>query len=382
METGKPEIASLEEFFGGNMRPAVAVETFLHSDRLFPVREIPNGGAVRAFPASPAPLPDIRFQSCGKICDLNDYLAVNRVAGLLILKDGAVVLENYELGLKPEGCWSSCSIAKSIASTLVGAAVRDGAIAGLDDPVTHYIPELSGSAYEGVTIRHLLTMSSGVAWDETYTDPNSHRRHLLEAVLTRGAGSIIDYMKSLPRAAEPGTVCTYNTGDSYLVGAALERAVGQNAATYLSQKIWSRLGMRRSADWWLEAPGGMALVGSGISATLSDFGRFAQFVLDEGRIDGEPVVPEGWFAEAGAPLMPASQGYDYGYGYMWWTPGPAWPDSHGVFMAFGIYGQTVYINSAQRLAIVTLCARSKPSQAARVELDDDAFFAAVAAALR
>ncbi len=374
------QIASIPEMFEGKMRPSLAFNTLTHSDQMCPVGKIENGTKVVPLPVSKEPFPDILFESNGKTCDLVDYLTVNRVAGLLVLKDGAVALENYELGLKPEMHWASCSMAKSVASTLVGAAIQDGAIGSLDDPVTRYVSELAGSAYEGVSVRHVLMMASGVEWDETYTNPTSHRRKLLALTLSKGAGSIVEYMKTLKRASEPGTVSVYNTGESYIMGAILEGAIGRPATEYLSEKIWSRLGMEQPAGWWLEAPGGMILAGSGINATLRDFGRFGQFVLDDGVIDGERIVPEGWFKEAGAPLLGGQQGY--GYGYMWWTPDPKYTESEGAFMAFGIYGQNMYINPKKKLVIVTLCARSKPSSLSRVELNDDAFFEAVAKALK
>ncbi|MFC3051843.1 serine hydrolase domain-containing protein [Kordiimonas pumila] len=374
-----PPIASLQDMFGGKMRPSVAVSTLMNSDQLFPTAKVARGDNAKPLAVSGTPFPAISFESHDRICDLNDYLTINRVAGLLVLKNGAVALENYEYGLNPDQHWASCSVAKSIASTLIGVAVKEGAIGSVDDPVTQYVPELVGSAYEGVSVRHVLMMASGVEWDETYIDPTSHRRRLLEATLSGGKGSIVGYMKTLKRACAPGIKSVYNTGESYIMGAILENATGMSGAQYLSEKLWSKLGMEQAAGWWLEAPGGMILAGSGICASLRDYGRFGQFVVDDGVVDGERLVPEGWFKEAGAPLLPAVQGYDYGY--MWWVPDQNVPEHEGAFIAFGIYGQAIYVNPKKQLVIVTLCARSKPSSLNRVELDDDAFYAAVGRAL-
>lgn len=370
----------LKRFFDGSMKPGETVHALAHYHELFTVRTIARGGEPRGLPTGGAVLPDIAIEADGRTFDIYDYLATNRVAGLLIMKDGKVVCENYELGATPETLWASCSMAKSIASTLVGAAVLDGHIQSLDDPLSRYIEPLATSAYADVSVRQLLQMASGVQWDETYTDPNSARRRLLETQLRFEPGAVVRHMSQLARGAAPGSSWKYNTGDSYLVGALLQAATGVDTTQYLSTKIWARLGMERDAHWWVEGQGGMVFAGSGISATLRDYARFGQLVLEGGRIDGEPLVPEGWFLEAGAPAVVGGQKVPYGY--MWWIPELADPVLEGSFQAAGIYGQFLHINPRERLVVVVLSARSKPSARFRLELDDDAFFAAVAKALR
>src|SRR5690606_8496943 len=133
-----------------------------------------------------------------------DFLALDNVAGLIVLKDGEVVYETYQRGNRPETRWMSMSVAKSITSTLVGAAVQDGHIASLDDMVVDYVPSLKGSAYDGVSIHDILLMASGVQWNETYTDPQSDRRDLLRAQIAQQPGAAMKVMAALPRASEPG----------------------------------------------------------------------------------------------------------------------------------------------------------------------------------
>lgn len=373
-----PPVAGMRQMFDGAMRPDLAVSTFSHSDRLLPVRTIRRGGAVSALPKADAPLPAIRFEDRGHHFDLPDYLAINRVAGLLIVKDGKVVLEEHELGTTADTRWISFSMAKSITSTLVGAAVQDGLIRSIDDPVVRYVPALQGSAYDGVSVRDVLLMASGVQWDETYTDPKSDRRKLLDQQLTLKPGVALRYMAGLPRGAEPGTRWNYSTGETFILGAVVEGATGKPLADYLSEKLWSRLGMESDASWWLESEGGTGFGGSGIGATLRDYGRFAQFVLDGGRIGGKQVVPADWFAQAGAAH--SIGGKSVPYGYMWWIPPQTDPIQAGAFEAVGIFGQYMYINPREKLAIVVLSARSKPADAT-MWLSDNAFFAAVARAL-
>ena len=372
------EMAKPREVYDGAMRPDVEVKTFAHSDELFPVRVVERGNTVRNLPLSKTPLKNVRFEANGKHYDLFDYLALNRVAGLLILKNGEVVLEDYELGTGPETHWPSYSMAKSASSMLIGAALQDGSIGSLDDPVTKYVPALKGGAYEGVSVRNVIQMASGVKWDETYTDPNSDRRKLLEIQLEQKPGTVLKYMTRLSRAGAPGTIWNYNTGETFVVGAVLEGATHKPLAKYLSEKIWAPWGMEYEAKWQLESPNGMGWAGGGIAATLRDFTRMGLLVLADGVIDGKRVVPPGWFDEAGSGKEIGGKYEDYGY--LWWTFPKGDRVHDGAFQAQGIFGQHMYINRKEKLVVVVLSARPKPTGSTIV--DDAAFFGAVVEALR
>jgi CubicO group peptidase (beta-lactamase class C family) len=379
--TGFPQSqqpADIRSVLDGKMLPGEEVWAFEHSDTLYPVAQVERGGAVRALPATVAPLRDVTFQIGGKPYDLFDYLALNRVAGLLVLKDGKVALEDYELGADPETRWASFSMAKSVTSTLIGAALEKGFIASLDDPVTRYVPALRNSAYEGVSIRNVLQMASGVAWNETYTDPNSDCRKLTDAQLKHKAGDSLAYMKTLSRASPPGIMWNYNSGETNVAGAVVEGATHMRLAAFLSQTLWSPLGMERDATWWTESPGGMGIGGAGIGATLRDYGRFGLFVLADGVIDGRRIVPQGWFKHAGSAQQIGGKTVDYGY--LWWPMPKGDPIHAGAFEARGIFGQHLYINPAEKVVIAVLSARPKPTGSTVV--DDDAFFAAVVRTLR
>lgn len=366
------EIAGLRELYDGTMLPGVEVATFSHSEKLQPVRVVHRGKSSAALPKSVKPFPPIHFDVQGHHYDLYDYLATARVAGILVLKNGEIAFEDYELGIGSDTHWISFSMAKSITSTLTGAAVADGSISSLDDLVVRYVPALKGSAYDGVSIRQILTMSSGVRWNETYTDSKSDRRKVLELQIAGKPGEVMRYMGSLPRAAPPGSVWNYSTGETFVLGAVVEGATHRHLNDYLSEKIWSPAGMEHDATWWVDGPDGLAWAGSGIGATLRDYGRFALIAANEGQLNGRSIVPDGWFRQAGAAHEIG--GKTVPYGYMWWIA------DAGAFAALGIFGQYMYINPREHLVIVVLSAQPKPEDASRDEFGS-AFVAAVEAAL-
>jgi CubicO group peptidase (beta-lactamase class C family) len=370
-------IGSVRQMYDGALTPDLAVSTF----RLFPTRTIAHGDKVSPLLPAERKLTRLEFTSRGKHWDLNDYLAVNRVAGLLVLKNGRVALELYQYGNTPATRWMSMSVAKSITSTLIGAAIQQGYIRSVDDPVTQYVPRLAGSAYEGVTIRDLLRMSSGVRWNETYTDPKSDRRQLLDVQIAQQPGAAIDLMAKLPRAAPPGTLNNYNTGETLVAGEVLHQALKRSLSEYLSERIWKPYGMESDATWWLASPDGIEIAGSGFSATLRDYARFGQFVLGGGRIGEEHVLPPGWVQEAGSPQS-LKNGKRLDYGFYWWvaTPTAATADPEGAFYADGIFGQYIYLNPKEQVVVAEWSARSKPEGMDIV--DDLDFFGAVSAALR
>ena len=270
------------------------------------------------------------------------------------------------------------SVAKSVTSTLIGAAVRQGNLR-ITDSVTHHVPALAGSAYDGVSVRDVLMMASGVRWSETYTDPRSDRRRLLEAQIGQQPGSAMALMGALPRAAAPGTRNNYNTGETQVAAEVLQSAVGVNLSDYLYDRVWNRVGMEADAYWWLDAPGGVEIGGSGLSATLRDYGRFGLFVLNEGVIGADTILPAGWVREASTPKT-LGGGRALDYGYLWWPATTAAGRRDSSFVAEGIHGQFVYINPAARVVIVLWGAQVRPSGDAPVSYD--AFFEAVVAAVR
>jgi CubicO group peptidase (beta-lactamase class C family) len=372
-------IGSVTEMYDGRLTPALAASTFRNIDRLFPTRVVARGRRVTPLPVAAQQLGGLSFMSAGAHYTLDDYVIRNRVAGLLVIKRGRIVHERYALGATPQSRWMSMSIAKSITSTLIGAAIQDGVIRSIDDSVTKYVPALRGSAYDGVTVRQILMMASGVRWTETYTDSTSDRRKLLAAQIAQRPGAALALMASLPNAATPGTQFNYSTGETLVAGAIVRGATGKTLAAYLSEKIWQPAGMESHATWWLDSPDGHEIGGSGLSATLRDFGRFGLFALRDGRVQGTPMLPAGWMAVASAPTLPPSA-RNSPYGYMWWPMTTAAPSVHaGAYAAQGIFGQWIYINPREELVIVQLGAQTHPSAGEVIKTED--VFAAIAEAV-
>ncbi|WP_183030093.1 CoA transferase [Altericroceibacterium spongiae] len=365
----------LHATYGGRTLPGEQIEAFRDIRHAFPTRIVRRGERPLSLPVSGEKLPYFQFRSNDKICDIYDYISRNRGVGLLVLKNGQIRFENHEFGHDMHSRWMSMSMAKSLTSTLAGIAIQDGHIGGLEDKLTDYLPDLCGSAYDGVNVRQLLCMSSGVRWSEDYNDPASDRRVMLDLQLAQEPGAIMRYMAGLPRVAEPGSQWNYSTGETHIAGALVQAATGRFLSDYCSASLWSRLGMDSHATWWLEAPGGLEVAGSGLSATLRDYGRLGLFMANDGMIDGQRVLPEGWVREAGGCAIEApGRGH---YGYMWWPVADADGSYRdGAFRAGGIFGQYLYVNPARNVVIAVWSARSK-AMGAEAIADDDFFNAVV-----
>lgn len=292
--------------------------------------------------ATPLPLPAGKPLS---VPGIEQYMASQRSAGIVILQDGKVRLERYGLGFDASGRWTSFSVAKSFTSTLVGAAIQDGYIKSLDDKVSQYIPGLRGSAYDDVSVRQLLTMSSGVKWNEDYEDPNADVARFNNAKPEAGMDATVSYMRKLPRAHPPGAVWHYNTGETNLIGVLVSSATKKPLANYLQEKIWQPAGMEAPATWLL-GQSGHEIAGCCIQAATRDYARFGLFVLGGGKAAGRQIVPADWFAEATTKQKDIGRP-GKGYGFQWWTY------DDGSVAAQGIFGQGIFIDPKRKLVIAS-----------------------------
>ncbi|MGZ6238040.1 MAG: serine hydrolase domain-containing protein [Syntrophales bacterium] len=277
--------------------------------------------------------------------DVDAYMKDQRTAGLVIIQDGKIRVEKYGLGFNADGRWTSFSVAKSFTSTLVGAAIKDGYIKSIDDKVSDYIPDLKGSVYDNVTIKQLLTMTSGVKWNEDYADPKSDVALFNAHKAEPGVDVTVSYMRKLKREAPPGTKWVYKTGETNLIGVLVSSAIKKNLSDYLSEKVWRPFGMEHNASWLLGSTG-HEISGCCLQASTRDFARFGLFILGGGIAEGKSVLPDGWIAEATTKHADTDQA-EYGYGYQWWTV------DDGSYAARGIFGQGIFIDPKRKLVIAS-----------------------------
>ena len=320
-------------FWGRDERAA----GFRNIDRIYSTRRIRAGVSTRPLEPWPVDLSGIRYEVDGESFSFGEFVQRPEHVGLLVVQDGRVLYEAYANGNDASSRWISFSVTKSITSMLIGAAIQDGYIESVDEPLVRYLPRLRGSGYEGVTIANLLQMASGVRWNEDYEDPDSD--------VARAGGSngmsLARYMAELPREHEPGEAFNYNTGETNLVGQLLRSAIGNNASTYLEAKIWQPFGMEHDANWVISPDSLAELGGCCLSMTLRDYARVGMFALAEGQLDdGSRVLPAGWMDASTA----ASSSQD-GYGYSWWLA-----DDHS-YAANGIFGQIIQVDPSSNSVI-------------------------------
>jgi CubicO group peptidase (beta-lactamase class C family) len=305
--------------------------------------------------------------------DVDAYMKAQRTAGLVIIHDGKVRMEKYGLDFDAQGKWTSFSVAKSFTSTLVGAAIKDGYIKSIDDKVSAYIPDLKGSAYDDVTIAQLLTMTSGVKWNEDYEDPKSDVALFNAHKAENGMDVTVSYMRNLPREAPAGTKWVYKTGETNLIGVLVSSATKKTLSAYLSEKLWAPFGMEQDASWLLGATG-HEISGCCIQASTRDYARFGVFMLGGAKVNGTSILPDNWIAPATSKqadiAMPGK-----GYGYQWWTY------DDGSYAAQGIFGQGIFIDPKRKLVIASNSNWPKATDPNTVGVQREAFYKAVQAAV-
>ncbi len=332
-------------------KPDVIVHNFSNMKDIMPTKVIKHAGAVRAFQHSPQELPKT-FVFKGKELKLDSFLSDTQTTALLVVKDEAITFENYYLNTLDTDLRASWSMAKSYLSAIFGIAVYEGHIKDLNVPVTDYVPALVGSGYDGVTIKNVLQMSSGVAFNEDYNDFNSDINRF-GRMMAMG-GSFDEFAASLINEREQGTYMKYVSIDTHVLGMVLRAATGKTIEEYLAEKLWSKLGNEQDARYLVDGLGEPMVLG-GLNATTRDYGRLGMLFRDNGLINGEQVVSAQWIKDSITPdashLMPGKRDNSsevFGYGYQWWIP----EQSDQEFFALGIYGQFIYINQKAGVVIV------------------------------
>ena len=272
--------------------------------------------------------------------------------GLMILKDGEVLYENYWNKNKENSRHIIWSVSKSFLSALVGIALDEGLINDINDPIIKYLKDFEGTGYEGVSIKNLLQMSSGIAFNEDYGDPDSDINRY--ARVTATGTSQREFAKTLKNSREPGTYNHYISLDSQMLGMLVAEVTNMTVKEYLYEKIWSQIGMQDDA-FYLTDKQEVEMSLGGLNVTLRDMAKFGQLYLNKGNWNGKQVVPAEWVSNSTVPLgkhVQPNAGDQFtsdawGYGYQWWIPGPGVSD----YTAHGIYNQFIYVNPESGVVI-------------------------------
>jgi CubicO group peptidase (beta-lactamase class C family) len=329
----------------------VIVNNFSNMDSIAPTITIERSGQVSPFGHRALALPD-SFVYKNESRSMTDFLQDSSTTALLVVRGNDIVFEEYYQGTGEFDQRISWSMAKSFLSAIFGVAVNDGLIPDLNQAVTDYVPELKGSGYDGVSIKNVLQMSTGVYFNEDYGDFHSdiNRMGRLMAL----GGSFDDFAASLNREREQGTYLHYVSINTHVLGMVLRAATGRSIADYFDEKLWSRLDTERDAIYISDSTGEPMVLG-GLNLITRDYARFGRLYRDRGIMDGEQIIPADWIEDSITPdaphLMPGvrdNSDTDLGYGYQWWIPQQA----DGEFMAIGIYGQYIYVNRKADVVIV------------------------------
>ena len=328
-------------------------EDILHNFRLmetmFDTAPVRRGPVAHQFERNVGNLPSTYVYK-GHTKRISDFLEQTWTTGMVVLQDGAIVYENYYRGNAASSKVISWSVAKSFVSALMGIAVEEGHIRDIHQPVTDYVPALRGSGYDGVSIKNVLQMSSGIRFNEDYGDFWSDINRLGRAIAFNA--SLDDFVASLRRERPPGTFHQYVSMDTQVLGMVLRAATGETLASYLESRIWRKIGMESDAYWLIDR-NGMELAFGGLNAVLRDYARLGQLYLNEGRWAGEQVVPRAWVRASVTPDAPHLQpgnpnsSWVLGYGYQWWIPQQ--PD--GDYLAIGVYNQFIYVDPKRNIVI-------------------------------
>jgi CubicO group peptidase (beta-lactamase class C family) len=331
------------------------VGSYRHLGEIFESRPVLRQGEISELPRGEQ-IEFLNYDVGGKPQEFELYVIAARTTGLIVLKNGTIVYERYWYGADKRSLFTSMSIAKSITSTLVGFAIHDGLIKSVDDPISDYLPELKGTGYDGVPIKAILQMSSGVNFSEEYSNSSSDIIRMWDESLVYNVKPLTEFVRDIKRSGQPFAKFHYAGIEPVALGWLVSRVTGKTLSDYLSEKMWGPLGMEADANWVIDGQGAAPAEAAFccFNATLRDYARFGLLMAQDGVWQGQQLLPEGWVAEATRPDKPQVQpgrlypGYQMGYQYFWWT----FPGEDHAFTGQGINGQFLYVNPKEHLVIV------------------------------
>ena len=326
------------------------VYNFVNMDKIFPSRNIKVSENPKPIKRNIQTLPET-FSFEGETKNLKEYLDYFWSDGMIVIHKDEIVYENYWLDNNESKKHISWSVAKSFISALVGIALEEGLIDSLEDPITKYLDDFKNTGYEGVSIKDILQMSTGVLFNEDYADYDSDINRFGRAIAT--GTSMRDFSRTLTREKEPGTYMHYVSINTQVLGFLLQEVTNRSISEYLYEKIWNPLGMEDSAYFILDDVEDELALG-GLNATLRDYAKFGLLYLQKGRWNDSQILSEQWIedshktdAEHLVPGVRETSSNPWGYGYQWWVPG--FPDTD--YTASGVYNQYIYIDPESEIVI-------------------------------
>jgi len=331
--------------------PDRIVQNFRSMDTIFEIAPVFRGDELWELAEGETVTLPASFDFGGETMDTAAFLEYTHTTGLIVLHNDRIVFEEYYLDETPATRHISWSVAKSFVSALVGIALHEGHIDDIMDPVTKYAPVLAGSGYDGVPLKDVLQMSSGVAFNEDYADFYSDINRMGRTIAL--STPIEAFVNSLPNEVEPGTRNLYVSMDTQVLAMVLHGATGRSLADLTTENLWKPMGMESDAYWMVDSVGKELAFGC-LNAVLRDYARFGLLYLHGGQRDGEQIVPAEWVRDSVTPdgdhLLPrddVTNPNGLGYGYQWWVPAR----SDGDYTAVGVYDQFVYVNPRHRVVI-------------------------------
>lgn len=311
--------------------------------KIFPARELKASTAEFEFPVAEKGKVPISLTLFGKTYPFEEYIKKNKTVAFLIIENDTIQYENYWRKYEESSIVASFSMAKSITSILVGIAIDEGLIQSVNEPITNYVPELKKKGFSKVTIEHLLQMTSGIKFNESYYNPFG------DAATYYYGTNLRKEITKMKLQSEPGETFRYSSGDTQLLGLVLERALKDKTLTaYLEEKLWQPLGMEFDASWSLDRKkNGLEKTFCCINATAKDFAKIGRLYLNKGKWNDKQIVSESWVAQS--TKIDTTNGSSKKYQYQWWLP-----TESGDFMANGILGQYIYVHPKKNLIIVRL----------------------------
>jgi CubicO group peptidase (beta-lactamase class C family) len=328
---------------------AVRVGSFSNLDKLLPHYTLEKAASPLPLPAAASEL-KIEYEFDNHTLTLDDFLARQRITGLLVIKDGAILLERYQYDRNPADRFVSHSMAKSIVSLAVGIALAEGKIGSLDDAVSKYVPQLADSPYGQTSIRNVLRMSSGVEFNEVYDGKDDLTRF---TVARNSLGSIEALRLFRTREVEQGTRFHYASSEAVILAVLLRAVTGTTLSEYLTPWLWQPMGAEADATW-VKTSDGLETGSGNFNAILRDYGRLGVLLANDGAAGSKQVVPKDYLLEATDwhrqpdPFAPRRATPYFGYGYQFWL----FPGEKRRFALQGVYGQSIFVDPELKLVMV------------------------------